>query len=81
MGPLPGGSLSALSLRYMVKAILTWRKFDWHPAMVAFCFAFDSAGKSMAARMAMMAMTTNSSIKVNAFRFSVLCEFSDMAFM
>ena len=35
---------------------------------LAFAFAFDSAGKSIAARMAMMAMTTRSSIKVNAQR-------------
>src|SRR5262249_48207757 len=37
----------------------------------AFCFAFDSAGSSIAARMAMMAMTTRSSIKVNALRRDV----------
>jgi hypothetical protein len=33
---------------------------------MAFNLALDSAGKSRAARMAMMAMTTNSSIKVKA---------------
>ena len=32
----------------------------------AFCLAFASAGKSMLARMAIIAMTTSSSIKVNA---------------
>ena len=32
----------------------------------AFCFALLSAGNSMAARMAMMAMTTSNSINVNA---------------
>jgi hypothetical protein len=31
-----------------------------------FCFALESAGNSIAARMAMMAITTNSSIKVKA---------------
>src|ERR1041385_581887 len=34
---------------------------------VAFNFAFASAGKSMLARMAMMAITTSNSIKVNAW--------------
>src|ERR1700743_2672273 len=32
----------------------------------AFCLALDSAGRSMAARIAMIAMTTKSSIKVKA---------------
>ncbi len=34
---------------------------------LAFSFALDKAGKSIAANMAMIAITTNSSINVNAF--------------
>ena len=37
----------------------------------ALSFALPSAGNNMAARMAMMAMTTRSSIKVNPDRFGV----------
>ena len=37
-------------------------------ASCAFCLAFARAGKSIVARMAMMAMTTSDSIKVNARR-------------
>ena len=33
----------------------------------AFSFAFANAGNNIAARMAMMAITTSNSIKVNAF--------------
>jgi hypothetical protein len=36
-----------------------------HTAAVAFCFALLRAGNSIAARMAMMAITTSSSIRVN----------------
>src|SRR6266581_8029544 len=35
---------------------------------MAFCFALDNAGKSNPARMAIMAITTRSSIRVNARR-------------
>src|SRR5438046_7776441 len=38
-----------------------------HTVFFAEYFACDNAGNSSAARMAMMAMTTNSSIKVKAF--------------
>src|SRR5262245_33699339 len=37
-----------------------------HPIPCALVFALANAGKSMPARMAMMAITTSSSIKVNA---------------
>jgi hypothetical protein len=37
-----------------------------HFARLPFSFALDNAGKSMEARIAMMAITTNSSISVNA---------------
>ena len=36
---------------------------DW-----AFCFAEDNAGKRIAARLAIMAMITNNSISVKAYR-------------
>jgi len=39
---------------------------DWHLAELAACFERAKAGKSNAARMAIMAITTNNSIKVNA---------------
>ena len=42
-----------------------------HFACLAFSLAWDSAGKSIAARMAMMAMTTKSSINVKACREEV----------
>src|SRR5262249_1073691 len=45
-----------------------WRRFDTQLIMCAFRLAFDRAGNNMAARIAMMAMTTSSSIKVKAFR-------------
>ena len=40
-----------------------------HNAPCALCLARDSAGNNIAARIAMMAMTTSSSIKVNAPEF------------
>ena len=38
-----------------------------HPVCLAFSLALERAGKSMPARMAMMAMTTNSSMSVKPF--------------
>jgi hypothetical protein len=38
---------------------------DWQAALEACSLALARAGSSMAARMAMMAMTTNNSIRVN----------------
>src|SRR5215831_11119815 len=43
-----------------------WRRLLLQFARFAFSLARDSDGKSIAARMAIMAMTTNSSINVNA---------------
>ena len=37
-----------------------------HLVAIPLCFACDRAGSSIAARMAMIAMTTSSSIRVNA---------------
>ena len=44
------------------------RRLLMHFAPWALTLALERAGSSMAARMAMMAMTTNSSIKVNPLR-------------
>ena len=41
----------------------------------ALALACASAGRSMAARMAMMAMTTNNSINVNPVRLAWVCLF------
>jgi hypothetical protein len=45
--------------------MVIWRMLDLQTARLAVSFDLASAGKSMAARMAMMAMTTSNSIKVN----------------
>ena len=42
---------------------------------MAFNLAFDKAGNNIAARMAMMAMTTNNSIKVKPWRPQILLTF------
>jgi hypothetical protein len=47
------------------------RKLLAHATRLALSFAFASAGNSIAARIAMMAMTTSNSIKVKARRFGV----------
>jgi len=47
------------------KTPLLGLRFLRHAIRLAFSFAFASAGKSIAARMAMMVMTTRSSISVN----------------
>jgi hypothetical protein len=44
-----------------------------HCVRLAFSFAEASAGNNSAARIAMMAMTTSSSIKVKAFPSARLC--------
>ena len=49
----------------MVRAIMVWRVLFMQVSRTARCFAFDNAGSNMAARMAMIAMTTSSSINVN----------------
>ena len=47
--------------------VVSCRRLLMQPMPCAFCLALANAGSSMAARMAMMAMTTSSSIKVNPF--------------
>ena len=61
---MPGYCLK--SARYKVVAIPIWRKLFRHAVCLARALAFESAGKSMAAKMAIMAMTTSNSISVNA---------------
>src|SRR6478609_2552091 len=62
---LSGGNLSPLSLAYMKKAKAICLLLFKQATALAFCFALDKAGKSIAARIAMMAITTNSSMRVN----------------
>jgi hypothetical protein len=49
-------------------AMPIWRKLLLHAADLPDSLACDSAGKSMAAKIAMMAMTTSNSMSVNAVR-------------
>src|ERR1043166_767198 len=58
--------MSSLSLLYMLLAIPIWRMLLRHGVDLAFDFARPSAGKSKAAKMAMIAMATKSSTIVNA---------------
>jgi hypothetical protein len=46
----------------------------------AFAFAFDNAGSSIPARIAMMAMTTSSSIRVKADRIERFLVFTDCVY-
>ena len=51
---------------YMRAAMPICRSFDWQEACRAFSRAWAKTGKRIAARMAIMAMTTRSSLRVNA---------------
>src|SRR5206468_1312150 len=48
----------------MFTPIASWRRLLTHEMRLLFSLADDKAGRSMAARIAMMAITTRSSIKV-----------------
>src|SRR5437773_3850157 len=61
-----GGILSSLSLAYMNQERLNWFKLLRHWMPCALVLAFASAGRSNPARIAMTAMTTRSSMRVNA---------------
>ena len=52
------------SLQYRLKAMFHCLRFEIHCTRLAFSFALAKAGSSMAAKMAMMAMTTSNSISV-----------------
>src|ERR1017187_5610050 len=60
------GNLSLLSKAYPNMAISACFSLFKHTVRLALSLAFDRAGNSMAARMAMMAITTSNSIKVKA---------------
>src|SRR5437879_2426274 len=57
--------LSRLSATYKLTIMDHCLRLDTQWIARALAFALDKAGKSMDARMAMMAMTTSSSIRVN----------------
>src|SRR5512143_118455 len=58
--------VSLLSPAYIVAATPICFMLLWHCAALALSLALAKAGRSSAARIAMMAMTTSNSIKVNA---------------
>src|ERR1035441_7781646 len=62
---LEKSNLSALSSVYMRQAKASCRLLFMHCTPCAFSLARDNAGSSSAARIAMMAMTTSSSMSVN----------------
>src|SRR5215469_5342275 len=64
VSPLAYTSESWLSSAYMCQARANWRWLFMQPMPWAFCLACANAGKSMAARIAIIAMTTNNSINV-----------------
>src|SRR5438445_6548435 len=57
---------SLLSLRYICQASMICLELLMHEIACALIFALLNAGSSIAARMAMIAITTSSSIRVNA---------------
>src|SRR5437016_1356422 len=63
----PNGSHSRLSSAYILQAYINCRELLMHWTPCAFCLARASAGSSIAAKMAIMAITTNSSMRVNPF--------------
>src|SRR6266571_1716068 len=60
------GIQSPSSDEYMIHAFWSWLRLFAHAVDCALDLAFASAGKSIPARMAIMAMTTKSSIRVKA---------------
>jgi hypothetical protein len=56
----------------MEKTRLHWCRFDWHTEALACSLARLSDGIRIAISRAMIAMTTNSSMRVKAFRLSVI---------
>src|SRR5262245_30931630 len=63
---LSGGRKSLLSLAYRLSAKAIWRLLLTQLIPLARSFARNNAGSSIAARMAMIAITTSNSISVNA---------------
>src|SRR5438093_13327924 len=62
------GTLSELSSEYIKYANMSWRVLFIHEMPVALAFALPRAGRSRLAKIAIMAMTTRSSMSVNAPR-------------
>src|SRR5581483_4279523 len=62
------GYQSALSSAYIFIPMPTCRRLELHEIVQARCFALLNAGNNMAARIAMMAITTSNSMSVNARR-------------
>jgi hypothetical protein len=60
-----GGYLSVLSSRYSIIALVSWLMLLRHELCLAFSLALTNTGKRIAARIAIIAITTNSSINVN----------------
>src|SRR5690349_19640795 len=75
------GRFSWESFAYIAPTMPHWRKFEVQFVTLERNFAFESAGNSIAARMAMIAMTTSSSISVKAPErvFDLLDERIDLA--
>src|SRR5438874_6901460 len=66
-----GGRNSLLSWAYIVKARAICVLLLTQAMALAFSFALDRAGSSIAARIAIIAITTSNSIRVNAARSAV----------
>ena len=66
------GYLSWWSCTYICRAKPIWCKWFLQVVEWAQALAMESAGNNKAARIAMMAMTTRSSIKVNALNFDFM---------
>src|ERR1017187_2762391 len=67
---ITGNPLALVGTEFVATTI--WRRFFKHSVRLALSFTWDNTGKSRAARIPMMAMTTNNSINVNARRESML---------
>src|SRR5712671_6304100 len=77
---LLSGSLSALSSQYITQASCNCFSLFKQADCSALLLAFDNAGKSIAARIAMMAITTSSSISVNPVCVFIFTGFFRMTF-
>src|SRR4029077_7739621 len=81
---LSGGKNSPLSAAYIRKPRPTWRLLLAQAMALALSLALLSAGRSIAAKIAMMAITTSSSISVKPLLFGgsgkfMLCQASQAA--
>ena len=82
----PGGNKSLLSPAYIANESSHWWLLFLHVVRCACSFALARAGNKRLAKIAMIAMTTNNSIRVNAnfwlgffkFNFTVACQWLDM---